>query len=141
MSVETAYQYLFLSALIVLGILIGIVLIRSIIGPRITDRILCINVIGTLVICSIAILSQRQHEGYLVDISLIYAMISFLTVLILASVYIQKKSSPGQETGAEGKPEGSSKKANESGMKVDESGMKADESGEAVKAGKEDRHG
>ncbi len=98
MSIATAYQYLYLSALIVLGILIGVVLVRSIIGPRITDRILCINMIGTLVICSIAILSQRQKEGYLVDISLIYAMISFLTVLILASVYIRKKDS-GPEDG------------------------------------------
>ncbi len=97
MSIELAYQYLFLSALIVLGILLGIVLIRSIIGPRITDRILCINMIGTLVICMIAILSQRQDEGYLVDISLIYAMISFLSVLILASVYIRGRHSSDQE--------------------------------------------
>jgi multicomponent Na+:H+ antiporter subunit F len=96
MSIESAYQYLYLSAAIVLGILVGIVLIRSVIGPRITDRILCINMIGTLVICLIAILALRQNEGYLVDISLIYAMISFLTVLILASVYIRKK---------EGKPD------------------------------------
>ncbi len=97
MSIELAYQYLFLSALIVLGILLGIVLIRSIIGPRITDRILCINMIGTLVICMIAILSQRQDEGYLVDISLIYAMISFLSVLILASVYIRGRNSSDNE--------------------------------------------
>ena len=95
MSVETAYQYLFLGALIVLGILMGFVLIRSIIGPRITDRILCINMIGTLVICMVAILAVRQKEGYLVDIALIYAMISLLTVLILASVYI--RSSAGRK--------------------------------------------
>lgn len=99
MSIETAYQYLFLCALIALGILMGFILVRSIIGPRITDRILCINMIGTLVICSIAILSIRQKEGYLIDISLIYAMISLLTVLILASVYIRKKGpSAGAET-------------------------------------------
>ena len=97
MSVETAYQYLYLGALIVLGILMGCMLIRSIIGPRITDRILCINMIGTLVICTIAILSRRQEEGYLVDISLIYAMISLLTVLILTSVYNRKR--PDQDAG------------------------------------------
>lgn len=97
MSVETAYQYLYLSAAIILGVLVGIVLIRSVIGPRITDRILCINMIGTLVICMISILALRQGEGYLVDISLIYTMISFLTVLILASVYIRKKD--GAENG------------------------------------------
>ena len=91
MTVDMAYQYLFTGALTVLAILIGIILVRSIIGPRITDRILCINMIGTLVICSIAILSQMLKEDYLTDIALIYAMLSFLTVLILASVYIRKK--------------------------------------------------
>ena len=120
MSVETAYQYLFLCALIALGILMGLVLIRSIIGPRVTDRILCINVIGTLVICSVAILSIRQKEGYLIDISLIYAMISMLTVLILASVYIRKKSSGGRMDGR--KEEGSSESAPEEGREEDQSG-------------------
>lgn len=91
MTVEMAYQYLFTGALIVFAVLIGIVLVRSIIGPRITDRILCINMIGTLVICSIAIMTLMLKESYLADIALIYAMLSFLTVLILASVYIRKK--------------------------------------------------
>ena len=91
MTVEQAYQYLFISALVVIGILIGIVLVRSIIGPRITDRILCINIIGTLVICSAAVLSRMLREDYLVDIALIYAMLSFLTVMILATVYIRSK--------------------------------------------------
>ena len=95
MSVETAYQYLFLTALIILRILAGLVLIRSIIGPRITDRILCVNMIGTLVICCVAVLSILQKEGYLVDIALIYAMISLLTVLILAAVYNRKEDHHG----------------------------------------------
>ena len=108
MTVEQAYQYLFITALVVIGILIGVVLVRSIIGPRITDRILCINIIGTLVICSAAILSQMLREDYLVDIALIYAMLSFLTVLILATVYIRSKrdeaqageEGPGREEGS-----------------------------------------
>ena len=91
MDIGTAYQYLYVSALVVIGILIGVVLVRSIIGPRVTDRVLCINVIGTLVISAIAILSQLLDESYLVDIALIYAMISFLSVLVLASVYIRKE--------------------------------------------------
>ena len=90
MTVDLAYQYLFTGALTVMAVLIGIILIRSIIGPRIIDRILCINMIGTLVICTIAILSQMLDESYLTDIAIIYAMLSFLTVLILASVYIRK---------------------------------------------------
>ncbi len=48
MSIETAYQILFSFALIWLSVLILAMLIRSIHGPRITDRILSINMIGTL---------------------------------------------------------------------------------------------
>lgn len=99
MTVDQAYQYLFTGALAVLAILIGIILIRSIIGPRIIDRILCINMIGTLVICSIAILSQMLKESYLTDIAIIYAMLSFLTVLILASVYIRKLRTTDEDAG------------------------------------------
>ena len=55
--------------------------------------------IGTLVICSIAILSQMLKESYLTDIAIIYAMLSFLTVLILASVYIRKLRTTDEDAG------------------------------------------
>lgn len=88
MTVEFAYSCLYIGALIVLAALIGVMVIRAIIGPRITDRILSINVLGTLVIASIAVFSQYLKEGYLLDVALIYSMISFVSVLIMASVYI-----------------------------------------------------
>ena len=88
MSIEAAYRTLFTAALIVLAILIILALIRSVLGPRITDRILCINMIGTMVISSIVIFSSLLGEGYLLDVALIYAMISFVSVLVLASVYV-----------------------------------------------------
>lgn len=93
MSIQTAYQYLYGGALIWFAVLSSVMLIRSIIGPRITDRILAINMIGTMVICSIVILSRLFEASYLIDVALIYAMVSFIAVLILASIYIpvQKK--------------------------------------------------
>ena len=99
MSIDTAYHYLFLGALIFLAVLIGVVLIRSVIGPRITDRILSINMLGTMCVCSIVILSRMLDEGYLLDVALIYAMISFVAVLILASVYIPLKDGRRDLTG------------------------------------------
>ena len=51
---------------------IGLMVIRSIIGPRSTDRILSVNMLGTMTICSIAILSVLLDEGYLADVALIY---------------------------------------------------------------------
>ena len=88
MTLENAYRLLNSGALIVLSILIAVMLIRSIIGPGVTDRILCINMIGTMVICCILILSVLLDENYLTDVALIYAMISYIAVLILATVYI-----------------------------------------------------
>ena len=41
-----------------------------------------------MVMVAIAILAVMVQEGYLVDICLIYAMISFLAVIILTKVYM-----------------------------------------------------
>ena len=93
MSLGTAYELLYTTALAGWILLIGAMLVRAGIGPRISDRILSINMIGTMVICCILILSVRQDEPYLLDIALIYAMISFLSVLILAATYIPSHAS------------------------------------------------
>ena len=94
MSVEQAYQVLFSGALIVLLFFIGALVIRSVIGPRSTDRIMCVNMLGTMTICSIAILSFLLKEGYLADVALIYAMISFVAVLMMASMFIPVRIIP-----------------------------------------------
>ena len=91
MSLETAYQFLYMGALAVLAVLIGVMVIRSVVGPRVTDRILSINMIGTMVVSSIAVLSVALEEGYLVDVALIYVMISFVSVLVFAMVYIPSR--------------------------------------------------
>ena len=70
---------------------IGLMVIRSIIGPRSTDRILSVNMLGTMTICSIAILSVLLDEGYLADVALIYAMISFVAVLMMASMFVPSR--------------------------------------------------
>ena len=91
MTVGEAYTCLYTGALVILAVLIGVMLIRSIGGPGVTDRILSINMIGTMVIACIAILYAYLEESYLLDVALIYTMISFVTVLVLASVYIPAK--------------------------------------------------
>ena len=79
-------------------------LIRAIIGPRIADRIVATNMMGTMVMVIIALLSVMLKEGYLVDICLIYAMISFLAVIVLTKVYIgiyrEKKEKEEQKHGS-----------------------------------------
>ena len=88
MTVESAYQILYIAVLLALGILIAVMLIRTVATKGVMERILCVNMLSTMVICAIAVLSRMLHEAYLVDVALIYAMISFVTVLMLSLTHI-----------------------------------------------------
>ena len=91
MSVIQAYNTLYSVALLVIAVLIGVMIYRSIKGPLITDRILAVNMINTMVIASFLILGAMLDEPYLIDVAIIYALISFVSTLIFASVYIRRK--------------------------------------------------
>ncbi|MDE7269756.1 MAG: sodium:proton antiporter [Acetatifactor sp.] len=83
-----AQRGLFLVILIVLGLLFFAALVRAVKGPRVVDRLVAVNMVGTMVMVMIAILSLYLQEEYLLDICLIYAMASFLAVIVLSKVYI-----------------------------------------------------
>lgn len=85
--IEQAYRILLTGVMIVLAVLIVFSIIRSVLGPGISDRIIAVNMTGTMIIMVIAILSVFLDENYLVDVCLIYAMISFLGVVVLCKVY------------------------------------------------------
>ena len=82
------YHYLYITILIILAVMLFACLIRAIKGPRIADRLMAVNMMGTIVMVIIAILALLLDEGYLVDVCLVYAMISFLAVVVLSKVYI-----------------------------------------------------
>ncbi|MCC8138330.1 MAG: sodium:proton antiporter [Clostridiales bacterium] len=104
-GLASAYTVLFTAALIFLAILLVFCLIRAIIGPRVADRLVAVNMMGTIVMVIIAILTLMLQEGYLADICLIYAMISFLAVIVLTKVYmgvyLEKKETAGRTAAAQ----------------------------------------
>ena len=65
-----------------------ICLFRAVIGPSTADRVISINMIGGIVIMLIVLLSLMMNEGFLVDMAIIYALLSFLAVVILVRIYI-----------------------------------------------------
>ena len=83
-----AYEVLFNGTLIIIGILLILCLIRAIRGPRIADRIVAVNMMGTLIVITICVLAFLMGEGYLVDVAIIYTMLSFLAVVLLTKVYM-----------------------------------------------------
>ena len=57
-------------------------------GLQVEDRIVAVNMVGTNTIAIIAVLAVKLGESYLADIGLIYAMVSFLAVVLLTKVYM-----------------------------------------------------
>lgn len=108
MELIQQFEWLFYGILSVLAVLLILCLIRAVIGPSIADRLVAVNMTGTLVMVIIALLAVVKDEGYLVDICLIYAMISFLSVVVLSRVYTgsyleakaEKKKSKGGRSNA-----------------------------------------
>lgn len=68
---EQAYRILYLGALLLLGAGILFGLIRAIRGPRTADRIMGINMIGTMALLAIAVTALYLKESWLLDVSLI----------------------------------------------------------------------
>jgi len=94
------YQAVFVAVLIVLGLLLCCCLIKACLGPTVADRLVAVNMMGTIVIVIIGILAIVMQEGYLVDICIIYAAVSFLAVIVLTKViqgiYKEEKQKEGE---------------------------------------------
>ena len=84
--------YHVLMILVLGGLLAAMVfgLIRAIRGPRRADRILGVNMATSISMAAIAILAVYLKESWLLDVCLVYCLISFLAVVILAKVHISE---------------------------------------------------
>jgi multicomponent Na+:H+ antiporter subunit F len=66
--------------------------LRAVLGPRLTDRIVAVNIISCKVIVLFSMLAVLFDEFYLLDVSIAYALIGLLTVVVLSKVYISTYS-------------------------------------------------
>lgn len=97
---------MYIAVLIILALMLFAALIRAVRGPGIADRIVAVNMMGTMVMVMITVLSLYLNEGFLIDICLIYAMVSFLAVIVISKVYMgvyeekrQKKQNNSERKG------------------------------------------
>jgi len=88
MNPADAYDLLLRCSVLLITVLIFACLVRAILGPRFTDRIVAINIISTKVIIIIAILAYLFRNDTLLDSAIVYAMISFLAVVVLSKCYL-----------------------------------------------------
>ena len=91
LNAESLRDCLLIGSAVFLSATIFLCLMRAALGPRYTDRIISASMVGTQVIVLIAVLAVIVGQDYLADICLIYAIISFLAVVVLGRSVLERK--------------------------------------------------
>ena len=76
-------QRYLLIALGALGVLVLLALLYAVLGKRFTDKIVAANMIGTLGLNMIVILAVFLGADYILDVGIVFALLSFLMVIVL----------------------------------------------------------
>ncbi len=74
----------------ILGALMLLALLYAVLGKRFTDKIVAANLIGTLGVNMIVILAIVIGADYILDVGLVFALLSFLMVIVLCR-FVQNK--------------------------------------------------
>ena len=76
------HRYLIV-VLAILGLLVLASLLYLVLGKRFTDKIVATNLMGSLGVNLIVILAVVLGADYILDISLVFALLAFLMVIVL----------------------------------------------------------
>ena len=97
----------YIIVLVFLVVFCVLCLIRIIMGPSVADRVLAANMLGGIAIVIICVAAVMLGEDFLLDVGLVYALISFLAVIILSQIYIgvYRKHHADKKKTANGKKE------------------------------------
>lgn len=84
------YNFFLISG-IILVLLMGLSLVRTVLGPTILDRILGGNVIGTKTTVLLLLIGLLyENLGMFVDIALAYALLNFIATLGAAKFFLRR---------------------------------------------------
>lgn len=81
---ERVRDWILIGGAVVLALLILAALVRAVLGPRFTDRIVAVNVISTLVVAELVLLSVQMEADFLVDVALVFSLLGFLAVVVVS---------------------------------------------------------
>ena len=73
-----------------LGAGIMLCLVRAVLGPRYTDRLITLNMICTVVILLLSVLSYLLGASYLVDVIILYGLLNLLAVAVRSRISIRR---------------------------------------------------
>ena len=90
-------MYIIVSTVILIAIAVG--LIRAFLGPTLYDRVLAVNMAGTLTVLFVAVLGFMMDRPEFLDIALVYVLISFVSTIAVLRVYTHRNGGSASEAG------------------------------------------
>nr|WP_320049517.1 monovalent cation/H+ antiporter complex subunit F [uncultured Desulfuromonas sp.] len=72
-------------------IVMGLALIRAIVGPTAFDRLLAVNMFGTKTVLFIAVFGFLTERPDFLDIALVYALVNFLGTIAVLRFFERKQ--------------------------------------------------
>ncbi len=80
--------------IIILLVAAGIIsAVRLVLGPTFSDRIISLDAIGSLVVAAIVVMSVVFSNHMLIDIAIVYALISFTGTIAISKYMMGEKMS------------------------------------------------
>lgn len=72
---------MYAAASLAILIVMGLALVRAILGPTAFDRLLAVNMFGTKTVLFIAVIGFLTERPDFLDIALVYALVNFLSTI------------------------------------------------------------
>jgi len=77
--------------IVFLAITMIICLVRAVRGPKLADRIVATNMICVKTILLIVMVAVYMGDDFLIDVALVYSLLSFLAVIVLTRFMLKVK--------------------------------------------------
>ena len=74
------------AVLAVLVLVSAACLVRAVLGPRFTDRVVAVNLTGTAAVLMLCILSYLLGAAWVVDVAILYALLNMAAVVVLCRI-------------------------------------------------------
>ena len=85
---------MYVATAVAILVVMGLTLIRAVIGPTAFDRLLAVNMFGTKTVLLIAVVVFMTGRPDFLDIALVYALVNFLSTIAVLR-FFERQTSAG----------------------------------------------
>ncbi|MBQ6775627.1 MAG: sodium:proton antiporter [Synergistaceae bacterium] len=87
---QTIQNFLLVGSSVFLSLVVFMCMMRAALGPRFSDRMIAAVMLGNKIVLLVAVLALLIGENYLAEMCLIFAIVNFLLLVVLARSVTEK---------------------------------------------------